>query len=181
MDISNRKKKMYKSAYFWGFLLGLIFVILNVLALPVIYKHSENQIRKVDFSKLVITRLNGETVTLKELSNSRKVVINFWATWCKPCLVELPIMESAYQSVKHDYVFVMINDEKKETTIRYRNKNNYSFEFVYMDRSDFVKYGIVERPATLLLDANLNITNVIIGEISQKNGEDFIGFLNEHN
>ena len=148
------------------------------MALPIISKYSESQIHKIDFSNLVVKKLNGETISLKELSNSKKVVINFWATWCRPCHTEMPIMEQAYKKVKDDYVFVMINDGNVETTQRYINENNYSFEFVQIDREAFIKNGIMERPTTLLLDSNFNIKEVLIGEITQKNGEEFVDFLN---
>jgi thiol-disulfide isomerase/thioredoxin len=174
MKLPNRKKKMMKSAYFWGIAIGIVCIILNVLALPIIYQHAENQVRDVDFSKLVVTRLDGETITLKELSNTKKVVANFWATWCRPCRVELPIMERAYQRIKQEYVFVMINDEEKESTMAYIEKHNYSFEFVQIDRSEFIKMGIIERPTTVILDANLGILSVTIGEIPQTDSEAFI-------
>ncbi|MEH6535320.1 MAG: TlpA disulfide reductase family protein [Psychroserpens sp.] len=148
------------------------------MALPIISKYSESQIHKIDFSSLVLKKLNGETISLKKLSNSKKVVINFWATWCRPCRTEMPIMEQAYKSVKDDYVFVMINDENVETTQRYINENNYSFEFVQMNREAFIKNGIMERPTTLLLDSNFNIKEILIGEIPQKKGEEFVDFIN---
>lgn len=175
------KKEMFKSGYFWGFLLGIVFITLNVLALPIIYKHSEIQILKVDFANLAVEKLNGETVILKELSNSKKVLINFWATWCRPCRAELPIMNEAYKSVQDDYLFVMINDENVETTLKYLKENNFSFEFVRMDRAALVNNGIMERPTTVLLDSDFNINEVIVSEITQKNGEEFIDFLHEHN
>ena len=172
------KKKVYKSGYFWGGILGILFITFNVMALPIISKYSESQIHKIDFSNLVVKKLNGETISLKELSNSKNLVINFWATWCRPCRTEMPIMEQAYKNVKDDYVFVMINDGNIETTQRYINENNYSFEFVQMDREAFIKNGIMERPTTLLLDSNFNIKEVIIGEIPQKKEEEFVDLLN---
>ena len=43
-------KKTYKSGYFWGLFLGIIFIMFNVTALPIISKYSESQIHKIDFS-----------------------------------------------------------------------------------------------------------------------------------
>ena len=73
------KKINFKSPYFWGSIFGIIFIIFNVISKPLIYAYSESEIAKIDFSELQVKRLNGEMITLKELSKSKKIVINFWA------------------------------------------------------------------------------------------------------
>jgi len=53
---------------------------------------------------LTITTIEGKQFTLKELSGQNQlVVINFWATWCRPCIEEMPALEkmhTAYQDKK---------------------------------------------------------------------------------
>ena len=174
------KKINLKSPYFWGIVFALIFIAFNVLSKPLINSYSESQISQIDFANLKVKKLNGETITLKELSKSKKVVVNFWATWCRPCLTEMPIMQKAYQVIKDETIFIMINDQDLELTKKYKEKNNYSFEFVQMDRALFMKHGIMERPTTVLLDTDLRIKKIIIKEIPQKTGIEFVQFLKEH-
>lgn len=46
--------------------------------------------------------LNGEPVRLSDFRGKKAVFINFWATWCPPCRLEMPTMERAYQTYKSD-------------------------------------------------------------------------------
>ena len=174
------KKNNFKSPYFWGLTFGVLFIAFNVLSKPLINSYSESQIIQIDFSNLKVKTLNGETVTLKELSKSKKVVVNFWATWCRPCLTELPIMQEAYATIKEETIFIMINDQDLELTKKYKGENRFSFEFVQMSRELFMKHGIMERPTTVLLDADFTIKKIIIKEIPQKTGKEFVQFLKEN-
>jgi len=174
------KKINFKSPYFWGIIFGVLFIAFNVISKPLINAYSESQISQIDFSELQVKRLNGETVTLKELSKSKKIILNFWATWCRPCITELPILQEAYNEIKKETIFILINDQDLELTKKYRNKNNYTFEFVQLDRDVFMQHGIMERPTTVLLDADFNIKKIIIKEIEQKSGKEFVQFLKEN-
>ena len=174
------KKINFKSPYFWGSIFGIIFIIFNVISKPLIYAYSESEIAKIDFSELQVKRLNGEMITLKELSKSKKIVINFWATWCRPCITELPVLQEAYNEVKEEIIFILINDQDLELTTKYKTKNKFTFEFVQLDRKLFIEHRIMERPTTVLLDAEFNIKKIIIKEIPQKNGKDFVQFLKEN-
>jgi len=44
--------------------------------------------------------LNGQTVRLSDFRGKKAVFLNFWATWCPPCRLEMPTMEKAYQEYK---------------------------------------------------------------------------------
>ena len=65
-------------------------------------------------------------------------------------------------------------------TTKYKTKNKFTFEFVQLDRKLFIEHRIMERPTTVLLDAEFNIKKIIIKEIPQKNGKDFVQFLKEN-
>jgi peroxiredoxin len=44
--------------------------------------------------------LDGQTVRLSDFRGKKAVFLNFWATWCSPCRLEMPTMETAYQDYK---------------------------------------------------------------------------------
>ncbi|MDG1529377.1 MAG: TlpA disulfide reductase family protein [Polaribacter sp.] len=106
--------------------------------------------------------------------------MNFWATWCRPCLTEMPILQDAYDEINKETIFILINDQNLELTKEYMNKNKYTFEFVQLEREVFMKHGIMERPTTVLLDADFTIKKIIIQQIEQENGKEFIEFLNKN-
>ncbi len=69
---------------------------------------------KVDDFTAVLT--DGTEVTLSELLKTKKVVmLNFWATWCGPCLMEFPFMQEAYDLYKDDVAIIALSCEPKDT------------------------------------------------------------------
>src|SRR5260370_5728317 len=64
--------------------------------------------QQADFT---LTELGGKSWTLKE-QRGKVVVLNFWATWCRPCRKEIPDLESLYQQFKDQgLVILAISDE----------------------------------------------------------------------
>lgn len=56
---------------------------------------------------------NGDTITLKQL-HGKVLFVNFWATWCPPCVAEMPSIQQLYDRWGKDVVFLLINDEETE-------------------------------------------------------------------
>ena len=75
-----------------------IFVVTGMLAL-FFYSNAHSQVREVNFKQLK---------SYFEKSNDTLYVINFWATWCKPCVKELPYFERVTRDYKHRKVAVLL-------------------------------------------------------------------------
>lgn len=165
----------YRSGYFWGVIFAIIYLIANVIALPIIQNEMDKKLATVDFSQFEMKNLNGEDVNLKGVANGKKVLLNFWSTWCGPCLAEFPVIQQSYEKTKDEYVYVMVSDEKMETIKKFKANNNYTF--IFMQVKSFMEYGILSRPTTFILDSDLNISKKITGTIPHESGEDFNLFL----
>lgn len=65
-------------------------------------------------------------------------VINFWATWCKPCIEELPYFESLQKDFQDQNVQVLLVslDMELERATKYKDKKNLQSEVVYLDEVD---------------------------------------------
>lgn len=62
------------------------------------------------------TLSDGTVFTLSEaLAEGKPVLLNFWASWCGPCKMEMPAMEEAWQQVKDDVAFVCLSTESTDT------------------------------------------------------------------
>ena len=59
-------------------------------------------------SDFELQSLNGETVRLSDYLG-QTVIVNFWATWCKPCEEEMPLLEQYYQENSGDLVILAVN------------------------------------------------------------------------
>jgi peroxiredoxin len=78
-----------------------------------------------------LKNINDESITLSDLKG-RPVLINFWATWCGPCRIEMPAIEAAYQAHKGEgfTVLAVDADETKADVVDFANDLNLTFEFL---------------------------------------------------
>jgi len=69
-----------------------------------------------------LTTTTGETITLEVTNgvlfskklNGKMVLINFWATWCKPCITEMPTFNELQEKYKDDFIIVGVLFEKEK-------------------------------------------------------------------
>jgi thiol-disulfide isomerase/thioredoxin len=106
--------------------------------------------------KTVLTDLDGMEVRLDSLLAEGPVVINFWATWCKPCRVEMPHLERVYEKLGPRGVsFAAVSLDSRRAGVRVRNymeKNEVSLP-VYWDPRGILarRFKVAAIPTTLLI------------------------------
>lgn len=105
----------------------------------------------------------------KDLLKNKIVVLNFWATWCAPCMKEMPYMQLAYNKYKNDpnVVFMIVNSGSKNELSDAQNwwgNKRYDFPVYYnKDRSIGEKLDFNVIPATYVIDKNYKMRFKIIG------------------
>jgi thiol-disulfide isomerase/thioredoxin len=70
--------------------------------------------------------LDGEEINLLEEFGGKAIFLNVWATWCRPCVNEMPGIEKLYQRFKHRIAFACVSDEKIQTLREFRDRKGYS-------------------------------------------------------
>ncbi|WP_271424899.1 TlpA family protein disulfide reductase [Aequorivita sinensis] len=83
---------------------------------------------KADFN-LQLINSKGEKVSMEQF-RGKVIFINLWATWCPPCVAEMPSINKMYNDIDKDKVEVLMIsfDRKFEKAIDYKKRNNFDFE-----------------------------------------------------
>ena len=168
----NRNSLMH-----WGFRLAQL-VLAMTLALGLIwgamhaadvedseptYRPSFDGWQGVEAPELEITFLDGEVVALSELRGKR-VVLDFWATWCPPCVEEIPhFNELTAETSADDLLIIGISDEDEETLEAFIADQGVDYPIASMDFL-ISPYGDVQTvPTTFFIDRNGIIQTVVSG------------------
>ena len=115
----------------------------------------------------------GRPVRLSDMLG-KPVVLNFWASWCGPCKMEMPDFEEVYREMGNDVVFMIVNltDGQYETMASaqsFINSMGYTFP-VYFDLTEEAAYtyGIVSIPTTYFISARGNLVAYAQGAIDHE-------------
>ena len=87
-------------------------------------KEDQENIANVSWELLSET---NEHFDLKD-ANGKVVLINFWATWCPPCIAEMPSLQELYNDYDDKVVFLFVTNEDFETVQKFKAKKEFNFE-----------------------------------------------------
>ena len=104
----------------------------------------------LQLNKITLKDLKGNPVNLGQYKG-KTVFINFWATWCRPCLEEMPHIQKAMEILKgKDIIFLFVSDETPEEIENFKNDHDYPFNYVRVENS--VELNIMGLPTTFIFD-----------------------------
>lgn len=132
----------------------LLLVLISVVVFA-----QENTIPSVN-----LKTLDGKTFNTSSITNDGKpVVISFWATWCKPCIMELAAIAENYEAWQKETGVVLyavsIDDSKTMSRVApFVNSKGWEFVVLLDPNGDFKRaLNVINVPHTFLVDGNGNI------------------------
>ncbi len=101
-----------------------------------------------------MTFLDGRTASLKEY-RGKKILLNFWATWCGPCVGEMPAFQRLSEEYPEKLVILAVNCGENQSTVQqFVESNQYSFPVV-LDKDGAIQDifgGMSSIPVTVIID-----------------------------
>lgn len=106
---------------------------------------------KVDFSTWQLQDEQGKTVLFSEFQG-KLILVNFWATWCPPCIAEKPSFQKLYNDYQDRVVFLFVTSDPADKVVAYKEKHQYTLP-MYFPLSNTPKLlESTSIPASYLID-----------------------------
>ncbi|MDI9541116.1 MAG: TlpA disulfide reductase family protein [Bacillota bacterium] len=186
----NNKKKLFTILLIFALLIGGATVVYkklsNYASANQLLENQQNQNsdspQKEKAPDFTVYDASGNEVHLSDFIG-KPIVLNFWASWCPPCQMEMPDFEQMYLELGDEIQFLMINmtdgfRETQKRAIDFINENEYSFPVLFDLKSNAASiYGVQNLPTTLFIDAEGNFVAYATGAIDKatlKRGIDMI-------
>lgn len=136
----------------------------------------ENPVTKADF-RMKLVNSKGEKVDMEQF-RGKVIFINLWATWCPPCIAEMPSIEAMYKDIDKEKVEVLMVsfDQKFEKAIQYKKNKNFAFEVYAPDGPMPQMFNTNSIPTTYIVDSKGNLVFKHSG-MADYNRQDFKDFL----
>ena len=117
-----------------------------------------------ELPSVILKDVNGKTVDTSTLSNDGKpFVIDFWATWCKPCVRELKAIDEVYPDWVEEtgvkIYAVSLDEAQNEQRVKpFVDSKGWEFEILLDPNGDFKRQlGVSDPPHVFVVDGNGNI------------------------
>lgn len=153
---------------FLKYLFWIVAVVLVLFYLRVNFFSPDNGDDAPDFKA---TLIDGSDFKLSDLQG-KYVVLDFWGSWCPPCIKEAPQLVDLHNKYGKEIYIVTIGLEKNDKTWKkFADRFGYSWKYQIVDQNQFVmmssiarKYGVTEIPAKFLISPE----GKLLGEYSFK-------------
>ena len=129
---------------------------------------------KVAAPDFTLTDKGGNEVQLSNFAG-KPMVLNFWASWCGPCQMEMPDFEEMYKTYGEDVQFVMVNmtdgsQETVESATQFITEKGYTFPVYYDTKMEGAYYySVYSLPMTYFIGADGYVAGRNTGMISGEN------------
>lgn len=172
MNNATRKKIIN---YVWN---GLFILVILILLIPtwrvafqstvqrifmtsVILKEKQDITVSIQPNEWIIYDRNNQPISFHTLRD-KPIILNFWATWCPPCVAELPGLFEFYQSIKDDVYVIAVSSETLDILDKFEAFDKYP-GMVYSTKHTIKQFEFSAYPTTFILAPNFRIVSKIEG------------------
>jgi thiol-disulfide isomerase/thioredoxin len=156
----------------WISIITLAFVVAEFVGS---HAHAVEPIVNAQAPDFALENLTGELVRLSE-RRGKPVILNFWATWCAPCVIEMPNIHEFYEKYPGQFDVLAVNaDESRLDVERFADDMGLTFD-VLLDPGGKVQqlYEIRGYPTSFFVDRQGVIRVQHIGLMTEDNLADYL-------
>jgi|SRR5690554_424231 len=110
----------------------------------------------------MLTDVNNNMVNLSE-SRGKVTIINLWATWCPPCVAEMPSLQKLYDHYGDQLDYYFISNENPEVIQRFMKSKGYTFPVYMPINTPPTQFHSNSLPTTYVIDKNEKIVMEEVG------------------
>lgn len=150
----------------WLFMAGnLVVIIMTIFTIPMLIGNDLTQVTNEEGVYFELTTHTGEVIKSDQL-RGKSVVLDFYGTWCKPCIAELPELAKVkdHFAGNPNVEFIIVNSDQGGDNLEKAKKfaKRFDFDFTYAydyDRETYKKLRLESSgvPSIIMLDAKGNI------------------------
>ena len=168
------KRKKVKN-YIWNGLFGLLILVIIIPSWRIAFQstfqrlfmtsvkleETNSQTLSIQPNEWIIYDINNEPISFHEFGN-KPIVLNFWATWCPPCVAELPGLYEFYEQVKDEAYVIAVSDESIEKLKDFKAFEKYK-GMIYRSTDRIAAFDFSAYPTTFVLAPNFRQVFKIVG------------------
>lgn len=148
-------------------------LIAFILLIPLVYfsidyvLYERGEINLAPAPTLNLLSLEGKKHELNDFSD-KIIILNFWASWCPPCLKELPYLINLAENQKGITILAVLTSDELKNAMPIINKLNppNNFKFLIDFENTSKKFGTVKLPETYVIGKNRKILDKFSGDIT---------------
>jgi thiol-disulfide isomerase/thioredoxin len=145
-----------------GVLIFTLFLCLGCSSKP--KEDKEEKEADIGLGDVELANLTGEKIDMDQFKN-KIVFINFWATWCKPCIQEMPTIAKAQEIIKDEHVvFLFASSEGVDQIKNFKDKKDFPFQYVQLQNMEELHIQAI--PATFIFNPE---GQLIFSEVGYRN------------
>ena len=131
----------------------------------------ENVVVGSSVPDFALTSLDGTTVKGEALKGN-VVVLNFWATWCQPCMTEIPELKELAATSKVKVIGIALDQEGRQAVEPFVAQHQINYTILLGDEEIFQRFNGLGIPYTLVLDQSQRIVKIYRGPTTRESIED---------
>lgn len=126
---------------------------------------TEDEIEQISDYNWMLEDLIGNTYDFNN-SKGRVALVNIWATWCPPCIAEMPSLQKLSNDYKDKIDILIVSNENRDIVYRFITQNDYNVPAYVFSGKAPETFNVTSIPRTFLLDRD---GNIIIDETGAAN------------